>query len=143
MSNENKDNYANDFTNVVQQTRETPVGEPPPMHPKVSPLRFSDTPEERQNAAMQEQQSLWSLPPGERSYHYDRFDLSDEDQKAKLEEVINNCLRPNPDENGNQWTLFREHWSESKDGKHMYVVIKYEILAPPSEQKKDDNRARK
>lgn len=143
MPKEDKDNYASDFANLVQQATQPHGGEPPPMHPKVSPLKFSDTPEERHNAAMQEQQSLWTLPPGERSYHYDRFDLSDDDQKAKLEEVINNCLRPEPDEDGSQWTLFREFWSESKDGKHMYVVVKYEIRTPSSEQKKDDDRGKK
>lgn len=114
-----------DFVNALGHLmgdRENPE-QIPPLFPV--PERIVDHTEEDPLTRGAEKQQ--GVDPNKFEAKYERFDLSDPTDIARLEKVNNNVMREG-------WLLAREEWVHTKDGS-TFVILKYLINNTPKKTK--------
>lgn len=114
-----------DFVNALGRLmgdREHPE-QIPPLFPV--PERIVDREEEDPLARGAEEQQ--NVDPNKLEAKYERFDLSDSTDVARLERVNNSVMREG-------WLLAREEWVHTKDGS-TFVILKYLINNTPKKTK--------
>lgn len=116
-------NYADDFINAVQGQTPTARRGLPPLHPREGDrwvnLAVPDTNVEPTDT---DSLNLLSLPKQKMLVRYRQFQLSDPEQVAELEEIVNNCISKRG------WILAREEWDIDARGNKI-VTLKYlEVL---------------
>lgn len=119
-----KENYADDFSHVLQGQKPNSRRGLPPLHPReggswVDLAQEGVGPVNPEEEAAGSSPNLFKLPKNKQMIvRYQQFSLSDPSDREKLEQVVNNCVsKPG-------WILAREEWDIDKSGNKI-ITIKY------------------
>jgi len=121
-SSDHKRDFVDAIGRAVEGDRERPE-QLPPLFPV--PDRIRDRDEE--DPLTRDVDDRPTVDPNKLEAKYERFDLSDAEDVARLEKVNNNAMREG-------WLLAREEWVHTKDGS-TFVILKYLINNTPKKTK--------
>ncbi len=109
-------NLANEFLDAIngysEQSQRRGL---PPMHPREADGRWVDTTDEE---VVERPQNLLKFPKRNLQVRFGCFNLTDTEEREKLQEIENNCLA------AKGWVLVNERWATNKDG-NTIVTVKY------------------
>ena len=117
-----------DFANLMSQMEQLGGDkEMPPVHPGKQ-VEISDE-EVKDNIDRKTGRNMFDMR-GKFRASYGQFDLSDDEQREELENMVNNCLQK-------KWLMAREEWQHLQDGRTMVSV---KCLVPDSKPKQEASK---
>lgn len=122
-SSDHKRDFVDAIGRAIEGDRERPE-QLPPLFPVPDRIRDRDDEEDPFARSADDQPSV---DPNKLEAKYERFDLSDVTDVARLEKVNNSVLREG-------WLLAREEWVHTKDGS-TFVILKYLVNNTPKKTK--------